>query len=899
MAIDVITQGGGEGLVYAFNAVASIFNGKRALGASLVYIAGSFATVLMVMTMVAKQELLPTIKWFFGSLMITSALMVPKVDIIIKDRLTHLERPVANVPFMLGTFAGIASQLGDVLAKQMDAIFSKAGPDYRGNGVAMASQLLSKVNHFHIRDPLMASNVRGFVQQCMVFDIAKGKYTIKELHRTDDVWKLLKDNASPARGFVYKKLEEDTQKKSKKPVQSKIVTCLEGANAIEQEWAKAYKEASIAYGSRLYPNSTRASSLFLDNLPLAHQYLTKLSHTAERILQQSMMSNAIDDGLLELNQLTDANAAVTAYAAKRAQAQQRVAYSLQGNMASLSLSVLKVVVEILFYGLFPIIVAISIFPGGWMMIKKYLIALFWIQSWAPMYAILNMIMNVYGKAKSTAVITSAGKGALNLYALRGLSEANDWISSAAGYTMMSVPFLSYGIIHYGAGALSQLSTHFGSVTQSAASHAAEEATTGNYSMGNTSFDSHNRHNISGFKHDTNVAVATNKTSVQNADGSLSTRMPNGQGIIDISPAIPKINSQIRISDSLASSFNESANHSSQMGVTKSQSAGKNVSAAFGLLDEYRKNRSADKQSGTTFSAQDQAFKESSLSKYDELVNEFAKSHNINESNSRELFGTIGGKIPGTVISGGLKIGNSYVDANTVRDATSFHEKNSMAEVLRKSVSEMKEGRLNLSDSEGKNHAGAITAHLNEALNQMESAQANFSEADSYQQQAAYIQQNGLSIDQDLSKPYWDSLVTKVGLEQAKEIVSDPVKNYAHLKQFSNDKRDELRRQFEKQSPVNASTLEQKYQVASDNIKQQHNVHDYAALNKQVVDKTADSAGLNTPVGSDLQLKVENSLNVAGEELNAAKQELLEKGNKLKPKTIQPSEKVNFLTLPPD
>jgi conjugal transfer mating pair stabilization protein TraG len=561
MAIDVITQGGGEGLVYAFNAVASIFNGKRALGASLVYIAGSFATVLMVMTMVAKQELLPTIKWFFGSLMITSALMVPKVDIIVKDRLTHLERPVSNVPFMLGTFAGIASQLGDILAKQMDAIFSKAGPDYRGNGVAMASQLLAKVNHFHIRDPLMASNVRGFVQQCMVFDIAKGKYTIKELHRTDDVWKLLKDNASPARGFVYKKLEEDTQKKNKKPIQSKIVTCLEGANSIEQEWTKAYKEASIAYGSRLYLNSTHASKLFLENLPLAHQYLTKLSHTAEQILQQSMMSNAIDDGLLELNQLTDANAAVTAYAAKRAQAQQRVAYSLQGNMASLSLSVLKVVVEILFYGLFPIIVAISIFPGGWMIIKKYLIALFWIQSWAPMYAILNMIMNVYGKAKSTAAITSAGKGALNMYALRGLSEANDWIASAAGYTMMSVPFLSYGIIHYGAGALSQLSTHFGSVTQSAASHAAEEATTGNYSMGNTNFDSHSRHNISGFKHDTNAAIAANKTSMQNADGSLSTRMPNGQGIIDISPAIPKINSQIRISDSLASSFNESANRS--------------------------------------------------------------------------------------------------------------------------------------------------------------------------------------------------------------------------------------------------------------------------------------------------------------------------------------------------
>src|SRR5690242_16103526 len=107
MAYDVITHGGGEGLVYVFNAVASLFNGKKALGASIVYMASAFAMVLMVMMMVAKQELLPTAKWFFGSLIITAALMIPKVDIIVRDRITKLERPVANVPFMLGVFAGI------------------------------------------------------------------------------------------------------------------------------------------------------------------------------------------------------------------------------------------------------------------------------------------------------------------------------------------------------------------------------------------------------------------------------------------------------------------------------------------------------------------------------------------------------------------------------------------------------------------------------------------------------------------------------------------------------------------------------------------------------------------------------------------------------------------------
>ena len=885
MAIEVITQGGGEGLVYAFNAVAAFFNGKKALGASLIYISSSFALVLMVMSMVVRQELLPTFKWFFASLILTSALMVPKIDVIVKDRLTHLERSVANVPYLLGFFAGMSSQLGDILAKQMDAVFAKAGPDYRGNGVAMSSKLMSKISHFHIRDPLMAGNVRGFVQQCMVFDIAKGKYSIKELHQSGNIWKLLKDNASKSRGFVYKSLRENKQP-NQKPVQSKIVTCSEGVDLIDAAWEAAYKEASIAYGPRLYPHSANPARLFMQNLPLAHHYLTTLSHTAENILQQSMMMNAIDDGLLELNQLTDANAAVTAYAAKRAESQQRAAYALQGSMASLSLSVLKVVVEIVFYGLFPIIAAIAFFPGGWTIIQKYLIALFWIQSWAPVYAVLNMILNVYGKAKSTAVVSTVGKGALNFYALRGgLGEANEWIVSVAGYAMMSVPFLSYGIIHYGAGALSQLATHFGSVTQSAASHAAEEATTGNYSMGNTTFDSHNRSNVNAFKYDTNASIASGKTTAQNLDGSLLTRMPDGQRIIDLSPAIPKMNSQIKLSDSLAASFNESAGHSLQAGTQASVSAGKSLSAAFNTLDEYRKHRGMDTHSSTGFSEQEQASRESALSKYDDLVKEFSKANSLEKSTTHEIFGTIGAKIPGTPISGGIRVGGRFVDADTVREAESFYQKNSLSQLLKSAINDTKEERLNLSDTEGKNYTKSIAAHLSEAQNQMESAQAHFNEADSYQRQAAYVKQNGLSIDQELSKPYWNDLVQRFGMEEAKNIISDPAKNYTQMKEFSDHQRAILRRQFEQTSPVDESMVEQKYQLEANQIRHQHSAQKDAAFYQQKVNLEADREGLQEPIQSDLASRVENSLAATNEELTSKKEDLLKKGGKLKPVKI--------------
>lgn len=888
MAYDVITHGGGEGLVYTFNAVASLFNGSRALGASLVYMASVFSMLLMVMMMVAKQELMPTVKWFFGALFLTSALMVPKVDIVVIDRVTKLTRPVANVPFMLGVFAGISSQLGDILAKQMDAVFSKAGPDYRGNGVAMASQLLSKVNHFHIRDPLMASNVRGFVQQCMVFDIAKGKYTIKALHQTDDIWTLLKENASPARGFVYKTFDEGLQRQgnpSAKPFKSKIITCKEGADALEQAWGNAYKQAAIAYGSRLYPSAPNPANLFMQNLPLAHDYLTQLSRSAESILQQSMMSNAIDDGLLELNQLTDANAAVTAYAAKRAQAQQRVAYSLQGSMASLSLSVLKVVVEILFYGLFPIVVAISIFPGGYAVIKKYLIALFWIQSWAPMYAILNMIMNVYGKASSVAAVHTMGKGALSMTALRGLSEANAWVSSVAGYTMMSVPFLSYGIIHYGAGALSQLSTHFGSVTQSAASHAAEEATTGNYSMGNTTFDTHNRHNLSGFKQDTNASVATGRSTFQQRDGSQLSRNSDGSAAYNRAGSLSEFGGNIKMSDQLATSFNESANQSMQSGMQDSLSAANNLTQAFNQADEFRHHRGKNTDLTQAFSEQEEAYKQTSFSQYKDLITQFSKDNKVDTTTANRWFASIAASAQGSVAgfklagSAGYEGSRTSTDSETFHQAEQFAEKNGMAELLQQSMRESKEGRFSLMESDGNSVGQSLSSSLNNASSQIDSAQAHFSKADAYQQQASYFEQNGVNVDQDLSQQYWDSLVKDVGAEQAQNIVSNPDLNYEQMRKFSEAKRGAIRDQFENKIGTTPTAIQQQYNQDKTNILKQDNLNEYFMVDQSRIDERAKRQGLDDPNPSLIKDNVQNKLSEARREISNKSLEVKHQGKR--------------------
>lgn len=665
MIYEIITHGGGDALWHAFNAVASLFQ-KQGIMAAVFWISMNFCVVIAATRMVISQDMLNAFKWSIASMLMLNALLLPKVNTVIIDRVAQYQRQVDHVPFLLGFFAAFSSQAGDFLARKFDTVFAPVGLEYTQTGIAMASKLVSKTRTINLPNPDAAANIKAFVQQCMVPDIARGKYTLQELTQSEDLWQFLAEHASPIRGFPYRFGAKDTR----------TITCREAVKGGKEGWSTLIKNTVMHYGPEFFPFSKpdMAAKQLLSNLEVSYQYLTGLSMDASTVLRQNIMRNLIADGLIELNVINGTADAIKSYAVARAEEQQKTAYALQGDMASLSLSTLKVVVEILFYALFPVAATIALFPGGWRILKEYLIAMFWIQSWAPMYAILNMIVNIYAKAKSVAAITVANgsgtKAVLGWSTISKLGEANEWVSAVAGYALMSIPFLSYGIFRYGAGALTQMASHFGSITQSAASHASEEATTGSLAMGNTNFDNHSMSNTNAFKYDTNVSVAAGRQTLQEVDGGILHRMADGQSSYDTSAMMPKLSSNIKMSDSLASSFNESANQSIQAGIQESQSATKSITAAFNALDEYRKNRGADLHASTTFSQQEQAFKESSISKYDDLVNDFAKSHHIDRNMAHSIFAEISG---GIGAKAGYKFSRDIITSDKIREAENYSE----------------------------------------------------------------------------------------------------------------------------------------------------------------------------------------------------------------------------------
>ena len=187
----IITYGGGETLEQVFNAIALVFKDNEFMNA--MYIAAVLFGFWVVVTALSKGDGFMPIKWFVWFVISTELVLLPKTSVLIKDPLTKFERPVANVPYVLGSFASAMSSVGDVLTKRMESYFTL--PDYleyNQTGSVFASKLFRQMGQFKIKDGVLKGNLHRFIQNCVVYDAMVGvKYDIKELQNSKNILELV------------------------------------------------------------------------------------------------------------------------------------------------------------------------------------------------------------------------------------------------------------------------------------------------------------------------------------------------------------------------------------------------------------------------------------------------------------------------------------------------------------------------------------------------------------------------------------------------------------------------------------------------------------------------------------------------------------------------------------
>ncbi|AXU20284.1 conjugal transfer protein TraG [Novosphingobium sp. THN1] len=479
--VEIFTVGGGDYLVNVFQAVAA-WTGNGGYK-SLLQVVMVMGLGLSALTLAFNQDWRAWINWFLGATLIYSCLMVPRLDVHVTDRLNPSLAPanVSNVPLGLALMASFTSQVGDYLTGSAEVVFGLPGDlNYSKNGMIYGARLYDATRSLRISDPEFAANLDEHFRQCVFYDVLLGRYSMKELAETGDIW------ATIAPGSQARAQRFLTRDATSGQVSSNIVTCREAYDTLNAQWAGLVDAMGSVFGRQLYPNQTAAlakAKLFAD-LPVAYQYLTGVSANATEIFKQTLTINAMSQAMHSMSGTSGAGN-VDVYAQTRADIQTERTYGSIASNAMNWVPLLNVVLTVLFYALFPVLFPLFLLPKtGPVALKGYVTGFFYLAAWGPLFVILHMMLMYKGAADMSAVTGSNG---LSLASFTGLADVNSDIGLLAGYLIASVPFLAGGVAK-GAMAISHHATSYLNPSQNAAEEAAREASTGNVSLGNTSFE---------------------------------------------------------------------------------------------------------------------------------------------------------------------------------------------------------------------------------------------------------------------------------------------------------------------------------------------------------------------------------------------------------------------------
>ena len=598
--LEVFTIGGGEYLVNVFNAVAAwTGDGGFASMVQAVFVMGLAYGLLM---MAFTFDYRVFINWFLQATLIYMCLMVPRVTVVVTDRINPglPAAAVANVPLGLGVMASFTSQISDYFTRGAELVFGLPSDlNYSRNGMIYGSRLFEATMAVRINDPEFASNLDEHFRQCVFYDILLGRKSIDTLARADDLLAALGPGAiSRAQRWLVRNGDGT--------VSSEIITCRDAYGRFVASWDSMQtpleRQLGIQLFPRLLPDAARAK--LVADLPGAYDYLTGVSRSASQILRQNLMINAMTQAMHTM-QSAGSPSSVDVYAQTRAEIQTRNTYSSIRSTAMKWVPLLNIVLTVVFYALFPITFPLFLFPRtGVQTLKGYTSGFFYLAAWGPLYVILNMILSL--KAQSDVLAAGApGAGGITLATYVGIQGVTDDIGLLAGYLIASIPFLAAGIAR-GALAISTQATSYLAPSQNAAEEAAREASTGNISFGNTSMETAAFNQKQGNLWSTLPSYSYGAPSYTqtNADGSRVTSYP-GATVIDGMAATSRLPFTPQISEDYQASFTKGATEMFGRAETLANSASTSFSAANSEAADFRRTVSAGTASDTSFGAADQ------------------------------------------------------------------------------------------------------------------------------------------------------------------------------------------------------------------------------------------------------------------------------------------------------
>ncbi|EJO8008402.1 conjugal transfer mating pair stabilization protein TraG [Salmonella enterica] len=610
---EVYVIAGGEWLRNNLNAIAAFMSTRT--WDSIEKIALTLSVLAVAVMWVQRHNVMDLLGWVAVFVLISLLVNVrTSVQIIDNSDLVQVHR-VDNVPVGLAMPLSLTTRIGHAMVASYEMIFTQ--PDsvtYSKTGMLFGAELVSKSTDFLSRNPEIANLFQDYVQNCVMGDIyLNHKYTLEELMASADPYTLIFSRPSPLRGVYDSNNNFVTCKDASVSLKDKL-------NLDTQSGGKTWHYyAQQLFGGRPDPNL-----LFSTLIGDSYSYFYGSSKSASQIIRQNVTINALKEGITSYAARNGDSASLVNLATTSSMEKQRLAHVSIGHVAMRTLPMTQTILTGIAIGIFPLLVLAAVFNKLTLsVLKGYVFALMWLQSWPMLYAILNSAMTFYAKQNGAPVVLSE---------ISQIQLKYSDLASTAGYLSMMIPPLSWMMVRGLGAGFSSVYSHFASSAISPAASAAGSVVDGNYSYGNMQTE-----NVNGFSWSTNSTTSFGQMMYQTGSGATATQTRDGNMVMDASGAMSRLPVGINATRQVAAAQQEMAREASNRAESALHGFSSSIASAWNTLSQFGSNRgSSDSVTGgadSTMSAQDSMM----ASRMRSAVESYAKAHNIsNEQATREL-----------------------------------------------------------------------------------------------------------------------------------------------------------------------------------------------------------------------------------------------------------------------
>ena len=609
----------GSGSLYhdMFSAVA-LMSGANAMD-SLIRLALVLGIAMCLVKAVTDFNIGAILRWYIFAVVIYGVLWVPKVTIQVTDRLnpSTVYANVANVPLGVGASSALVSQVGDRIIKLTETAFGDpADSDYSRHGMIFGAKMFSKINALRPADQRTALNMRSYMQDCAFYDVADNTVPIDALSRSADMWTTLTATPNPARMAPYTKADGSTELKTC----SAFVAQLNIDMPVDLPNVQKYLVAAV-------DSDAAEADMNAQQAAVSNVVTTAIgsSQDAMTVIKQSVVRNMLNDSLKGYM-----GSSTGVLGATMAELQTHNTQKLLGVIAEKAVVNLKIVIELLFIGIFPVIFPIFLLPKiGPAMAKGYLAGFFYLQLWGPMYVILHKVMMANAYAHTASATFGAGNThTFTALTLDAAAQANQDVCTLAGSMMLMIPVLA-GLLTKGAMAVGAQGEALLGNFRSGAEGASSSLTSGNWSLGNTAVENHSWDNDSANQHVTSRYEDRSRSTVVGGDGVTLARYGGGLTVANavLSSGALDLARQEGYSQSLSRSSQSYLDDSRSL--TEAASVGRTRSKS--VMDEVFKGWSNNSVNFTGMSSEEQASSSRVISDLQQLSNYYQTSRHMSRS----------------------------------------------------------------------------------------------------------------------------------------------------------------------------------------------------------------------------------------------------------------------------